>query len=175
VATTHSFPPTDGPLVCLELEVAELWQGVAGSASSRHGYDSRSDYQRACGISDHVDCLSVGSRQALVLGDASVETLIWTPPGDLPRIVRILRGGPGAEVMAWLGATRRLEFDAPLEVMPVEFKSSPLVVFEAACRGSDQDAARLSLDLPAGRYLAFTRQVHPDERTSVLVHVFTPV
>lgn len=164
-----------GPLVCVELEVASRWRGVAGSAIAP-GADSENsnDYKRACSIRDYLGEVPLGDRVALVLGDMPLETLIWQPSKSLPRIVRVFYGDPGVDVTKLLESSSELEFDDPDEVLAVEFKSSPIVVFDSAYPGSDASIDRLSFEMPAGKYLAMTKQFEPDERTSVLVHQFVP-
>lgn len=164
-----------GPLVCVELDVANRWHGVAGSAGY-YGSDPTcaSDYERACGIRDYLGKIALNDRDALVLGDMPLETLIWQPPGELPRIVRVYYGDPGVDVTRVLEAAGELKFHDPAEVLSVEFKSSPIVVFDSAYPGTDASVDRLSFEMPLGKYLAMTKQLQPDERTSVLVHLFVP-
>lgn len=164
-----------GPLVCIELEAASRWRGVTGSATSP-GIDSAdsSDYERACRVSDYLGKVPLGDRVALVLGDMPLETLIWQPSKNLPRILRVYYGDPGVDMTKLLESAGELDFTDPDEVLSVEFKSSPIVVFDSAYPGGRDDVDRLSFDIPVGRYLVITKQFEPDERTSVLVHLFVP-
>lgn len=140
------------------------------------GTDSEepNDYKRACSVRDYLGKLPMGDRDALVLGDMPLETLIWLPLKSLPRIVRVYYGDPGVDVTKRLEAAGELDFDNPNEVLRVDFKSSPIVVFDSAYPGSDTSIDRLSFEMPAGQYVAMTKQFQPDERTSVLVHIFVP-
>jgi hypothetical protein len=164
-----------GPLVCVEMEVANRWRGVAGSSVSRDVDQAcPNDYERACGIRDYLGKVSVGDRDALVLGDMPLETLIWKPSGELPRIVRVYYGDPGVDVTTLLELATESALDDPDEVLSVEFKSSLIVVFDSAYPGSDASVDRLAFEMPAGSYLAMTKQLEPDNRTSVLIHFFVP-
>ncbi|MCO5978619.1 Imm21 family immunity protein [Ideonella oryzae] len=164
-----------GPLVCVEMEVVNRWRGLAGnSVSGDIEPDFPNDYKRACAVSDYLGKVSVGDRDALVLGDMPLETLIWTPLGELPRIVRVYYGDPGVDVASLLEKTIKSTPDDPDEMLPVEFKSSLILVFDAACLGSDASIDRLSFEVPVGRYIAMTKHFQPDNRTSVLVHFFVP-
>ncbi|WP_299696737.1 Imm21 family immunity protein [Hydrocarboniphaga sp.] len=164
-----------GPLVCVELELADSWLGVTGNSISR-GPDREcaNDYERACRVRDYLGKVSVGNRDALILGDMPLETMIWHPPGRLPRIVRVFYGDPGVDVTKVLESAAELHFDDPAEVLAVEAESTSMVVFDSAYPGSDASVERLSFELPVGRYVALTKQFLPDDRTSVLVHMFEP-
>lgn len=83
-------------------------------------------------------------------------------------------GDPGVDMTKLLESAGELDFTDPDEVLSVEFKSSPIVVFDSAYPGGRDDVDRLSFDIPVGRYLVITKQFEPDERTSVLVHLFVP-
>lgn len=162
-----------GPLVCVELEVANRWRGVTGSAVSL-GSDPTcpNDYERACAIRDCLGKVSIGDRDALVLGDMPIETFIWEPSNEFPRIVRVYCGDPGVDVTKLLEPAAECPLDDPDEVLLVEFKSSPIVVFDSAYPGADAAVDRLSFEMPVGKYLAMTKQLEPNERTSVLIHSF---
>ncbi|MGQ2995515.1 Imm21 family immunity protein [Variovorax sp.] len=162
-----------GPLVCIELDAVDRWHGVAGSEDFlKGGLERANDYQRACSIRDYLGQVSLGDRTALVLGDMPLETSIWQRSGDLPRIVRVYYGDSGADIHALLEAGGELNFDDPVEAMPVEFSASPVVVFDSACSGADEAIDRISFEIPKGKYIALTKKFEPDERTSVLVHFF---
>lgn len=164
-----------GPLVCVEMEVVDLWRGLAGNSVSRDIEPTfPNDYERACDVRDYLGKVSVGDRDALVLGDMPLETLIWTPPGELPRIVRVYYGDAGVDVTSLLEPIARGAPDDPDEILPVEFKSSPVLVFDAAYPGSDASIDRLLFEMPVGRYIAMTKYFEPDSRTAVLIHFFVP-
>lgn len=96
------------------------------------------------------------------------------PFRGIARIVRVYYGDPGVDVTKLLEASGELDFDSPVEVLSVEFKSSPVIVFDSAYPGDDAAIDRLSFEIPVGKYMAITKQFQPDERTSVLVHQFVP-
>lgn len=171
----NSIVSGGGPLVCLELEVAKLWLGVAGSKTAL-GPEGNfiADYDRACGVRDYLGCVPLADRAALILGDMPLETLVWRPKNEIPGLVRIYYADPGVDVIELLESTQDLGFDNPDEVLPVGFLSSSIVVFDSALSGVDSEIPRLIFDVPKGKYLALTKQLEPDDRTSVLIHRFFP-
>lgn len=166
-----------GPLVCVESDVVSRWRGVTGSVKPHPHSDSASpsDYERACNVRDYLGKVPVGDRDALVLGDMPLETLIWKPLSELPRIVRVYYSDPGVDVTALPGLRASDILSDPDEALSVEFKSSPIVVFDSAYPGSDvSNVDRLSFDMPQGTYIAMTKRFEPDDRTSILIHYFLP-
>lgn len=165
-----------GPLVCVELKLADSWLGVAGN-SITEGLDRElaNDYERACRVGDYLGKVPLGDGYAWILGDMPLETMIWLSPGKLPRIVRVFYGDPGVDVAEMLETAGNLDFTDPAEALEVEVRSAPIVVFDSAYPGSDTSIGRLSFDLPIGKYLVLTKQFQPDDRTSVLVHSFEPI
>jgi hypothetical protein len=161
-----------GPLVCVELELAGQWHGVDGSEFCAGSDSGSNDYERACGVADYAGRVSLGTGDALVLGDMPLETLIWKSVGGLPRVVRVYYGDPGVDVIQLLDAAGEPDFSDSIEMVAIEFKSSPIVVFDSAYPGNDVDVDRLFFDIPAGKYFVKTKRFELDERTSVLIHQF---
>jgi hypothetical protein len=162
-----------GPLVCLELVIANSWLGVTGnSVSKEQGSRAATDYERACQVKDYLGKIPLGDHAALILGDMPLETLIWRRRDAIPMIVRVIYGDPGVDVTKILEQGIGLYFDDPIETLEVKVKSGPMIIFDSAFPGGDASNKSLSLDLPLGRYTALTKQFFPDDRTSVLVHKF---
>jgi len=162
-----------GPLVCIELEVSDSWLGINGNSIQQElDLNASSDYEIACSIRDYIGKLSIRDRDVLILGDMPLETLIWIPSNGLPMIVRIYYGDPDVDIIKLLQAAENLNFNDPVEILLTEIKSSPIVVFDSAYPGFDTNVDKLSFELPPGKYRILTKQFYPDERTSVLIHLF---
>lgn len=170
-----SITSAGGPLVCMEAKLVDSWLGISGSSTRQNSSEGLlSDYERACRVEDYLGTVSLGDSVALVLGDMPLETFIWEPLGKLPRIVRVYYGDPGSDLAQILEAVGEFDLDEPAEMLPIDLTSSPMVIFDSAYPGSAKNVDRLIFSIPVGRYLALTKQLVPDERTSVLVHIFQP-
>lgn len=165
-----------GPLICVELEIANSWLGVTGTSHSQ-GPNSEclSDYERACNVRDYIGKVSLSNHDALILGDMPLETLVWHRPDELPRVVRVIYGDPGVDIVKVLELGRELDFNDPIELLETNVKSESMVIFDSAYPGIDVSKSRLSFKLPKGKYIVLTKQFLPDDRTSVLVHKFEPI
>ncbi|PHV09521.1 hypothetical protein CSQ89_21300 [Chitinimonas sp. BJB300] len=162
-----------GPLLCIESELLQQWLGVEGN-SVANGQDNTfaNDYERACSVSDYLGKTPLGDRQAMVLGDEPLETMIWRQTEQPPLIVRVYYADPDVDVIERLGTVQDLDFSDPAESMEVEFNSKDMIVFDSAYPGKDIDNMFLTFELPPGTYTVITKPFQPDDRTSVLIHIF---
>ncbi|MEU8923980.1 Imm21 family immunity protein [Kitasatospora sp. NPDC048545] len=149
-----------GPLVLVPGTVLGAWTGCAGS-----------DYDRACGIDDHIGLLDVGRTQALVLGDEPASTTCLPEQGLLLRWVAaeteeaVLAAVPRAlRRAAWGPASTR------------EVPDGPVYLFDAGWTGEESAAeGRLRLDLPTRRHRVRAALVEPDEETTVVLVRLEPL
>ena len=169
----NSIKSSGGPLICVESELAQSWLGVRGNSILK-GPDRvySSDYERACRVPDYVGKVALENRSALILGDMPLETLIWSLPDQLPRIVRVFYADPGVDVTKVLESTQELDFTSPIELTEVDIGSVRMVVFDSAIPGKDVGNMYVSFELSPGPYSVFTKRFQPDDRTSVLAHKF---
>src|SRR6476660_7481512 len=87
-----------GPLVCMERDLAPLWNGVQGSKSALNS-TGISDYDRACQVRDYLGKIEMGRRSALILGEMPLQTMIGRPSDEPPLIVRVFYADPDADVL----------------------------------------------------------------------------
>lgn len=139
-----------------------LWLGVSGSKTPS-GVENTfaNDYDRACDVRDYLGSVPLGDRSALILGDMPLETLIWKPKNELPRIVRVYYADPDANMIEILESSNIIYFNNSDEILSVEFKSSSIVIFDSAYPGVDAGISRLSFNIPKGKYLALTKRLDP--------------
>ena len=162
-----------GPLVCMELKIANSWLGITGnSVSSERNTKAATDYERACQVEDYLGKITVNNHVALILGDMPLETSIWRRRYELPMIVRVIYGDPGVDVIKVLELGEAIVFNDSIEALEVEVKSESMIVFDSAYPGAEARKRSLSFDLPSGKYVVLTKQFLPDDRTSVLLHKF---
>lgn len=164
-----------GPLICVEKEMATLWQGVHGSSASGHATtEIPSDYDRACAVTGYLGMVDMPRRRALILGDMPLETTVWCPSSGFPLILRLFYIDDGVDLLQLLKAHGSLDFTNPIESIDCEFESGQMVIFDSAVPGHLEGHARLTFDVRPGSYRILTKVFAPDSRTSVLIHKFQP-
>ncbi|MFF0064109.1 Imm21 family immunity protein [Streptomyces sp. NPDC005279] len=149
-----------GPLIVLEREAMNSWNGYRGS-----------DYENACEVEDYVGLVEFGERSspslALAINDDPLPASFlkefsamvqWMAASSEERLVAAVRDGIGL-IDDWAeGACMRI------------IKS--VVVFDAALPGDATDGDLLVLDLEPGAYRIKTADIETLEGVCARVHVF---
>jgi hypothetical protein len=164
-----------GPLICIERDLAHHWRGVEKDGATI-GSDSENptDYMRACSVSDYLGKIKVGAGHALILGDMPIQTMIRQSSDSVLEIVRIYYADPGDDVIAIIDKSPALDFSDPVETTTFDVGSGRLVIFDSAFSGDDSGRGGLSLVFPPSSYVVATKQFNLNDRTSTLIHKFSP-
>lgn len=146
-----------GPFVVMEEGKASLWKGVNGSSS---------DYDLACQTSDYVEKLYLHDTEILVLGDEPLQTAIAFSD-DRQLIVRWKWADSEPDVQ---NAIEKIDFDTVhfIEKITVDWKSQPLVIFNAADEFDPAQCLEFSTRENKAKISTFIHQ--PTSTTSLLVH-----
>jgi hypothetical protein len=171
-----------GPLLLLDERDLAIWGGVVDEIEGARADRSfspggkRTDYDRACAVRGYLGRISVGAREALVLGDMPMPTT-W-----LPRT-----GSTGGMLARWMFAENEQEFLSALQgisqgVFKREFclsvERSPLILFDSAFAGRNvkkRPEDYISIELDPGIYEVETAIYEPDAQTSMVLHRFDPL
>jgi hypothetical protein len=165
-----------GPLICVERDIALQWQGVTGTGilgESKNFY--KNDYERACSIRDYLGKIKMGEREALILGDMPLETLIWRTRDQCLSIVRVFYADADTDIKELLGSSGDFDFTNPVESISFFSSTHELIVFDSAYAGKDIGNVHLDFELSPGAYSILTKQFEPNDRTSVLIHRFESI
>jgi hypothetical protein len=81
---------------------------------------------------------------------------------------------PDVDLLKLLEAHGNLNFAEPIESVDFDIQSGNMVVFDSTLPGARYGEESLSFDLLPGRYQILTKNFELDDRTSVLMHKFSP-
>jgi hypothetical protein len=129
-----------------------------------------SDYARACDVRGYLGKIGIQNGWALVLGDMPVETTAWVNEPGSVLILKLLFIEPDADIPNLLRHAQDADFRTPVEVADFEILGGCIVIFDASLGGLEKTEERIVLNTPPGRYQISTAVLHPDPKTSVVVH-----
>lgn len=150
---------TGGPLLLMADALLPSWRGT------------EQDYARACGIDDWLGVLSVGSGNALVLGDEPMQTTAWQEDNRC-LLVRWSYAQDESIVVKHLMTADQLEFSGPGTM--IDFGSRSVTLFDSSAAGSDlHDEETLRIKLPAQTCEISTLNWKPDQHTRLILHLMS--
>lgn len=147
-----------GPLVVVPNSGSGDWRGVEGD-----------DYTDACAVNGFLGRLARPSGDVLVLGDEPMRTAVVTRH-DGPAIIRWMYA-PSEQQLLELAFGARLDGLGPVEVIDVELRDEPYVIFDSGAPGAT--AQRIQFRPPSGRRRVRTYVIEDAERSvGIVVHRF---
>jgi hypothetical protein len=168
-----------GPLLLIEERFLDEWGGVIDHIQGPREEKSyspdgkRTDYDRACAVSEYIGRIDVGTGAALVLGDMPMQTTwISKVPWNGGMLARWMFAESDAEFSGWLQTITG-------ELFHPEFKffveQTPLVLFDSGFAGRNIKKRMnecLLIALEPGSYEISTAIYQPDNQTSMVLHRF---
>ncbi len=162
----------------MEQRLLAYWEGSDApsngrivEAESRWGLDVATDYDLACDVKDWAGSIRVQDGNALVISTDGGAAGTW---------ISGIEGAPGA-LVEWgyadsdediIEAARELISTGELAIInEFDVATDASVLFVAAERGFDDRYKRLSINLPAGKYMVMSGQ-RSTETISTVCHVF---
>lgn len=163
-----------GPLICLESELASSWCGTDELSVADSTGSAASDYDRACAIKGYTGIVNLWRGAALILGDMPLMTNVWHSELGETYIARWFYCESDNDDIATLTAATSLSFDNPIESIDFTIGSTPMIIFDSACRSDEIGTITdsLSFEMAPGRYRILTKKMDPDKSTSFLLHKF---
>lgn len=154
-----------GPLLAAPESRLDHWGGVTDDDGP---VETWGDYGRACSIEGYIGLVSVGDRQALVLGDEPAATTYLT---DERLFLRWAGADSETELVA---AARRalphVPWDSDEDL--IWDVSEPVVLFDSAWPGSAPEPGNhLRIDLAPGHYRVRAAYVEEEDTWMILVHL----
>lgn len=157
-----------GPLICAERFIAENWMGIDGLSVS-DVTNAKTDYDRACGVSEYVMDIPCASHRALVLDDEPMQSAFVNTEGCLPMVARWVYAGIDQDVREIL----RTSIDRVVEIakpIAIEIYRDSLVMFDAALRGSNLRGEYAETSIRPGRYYVTTDKLERTKQYCFLIH-----
>lgn len=163
-----------GPLICLEAKLASLWQGNDALSVGDSAAGVTTDYDRACAIKGYSGIVGLKGAVALILWGMPLPTNIWRDKSGVTYLARWIYRELDNDVAATLSKATDLPFDDPRESLDFAIASSPMIVFDSACRSDEIGTITdsLTFELAPGRYRILTKEMNPDKNTSFILHKF---
>lgn len=162
-----------GPLICVDHQLAQYWNGTLNAeTASPSPIPSESDYDRACGIQGYLGLIQIRDGYGLILGDMPLETTVVQPNPRTLFIVRLFYIEPGIDVLKILDTNANDYFDEDDESVNFQVVHSPIMVFDSAYAGYEEDKNIISVEVPLGNYAVRTKTINQDRKASLLVHKF---
>ena len=163
-----------GPLICLTDNLVSEWRGDAqfSGGGTVRTLSASTDYERACLVQDYAGLVAVSGGSALVLGDAPLETSVWTDAAGRLVIVRLIYAASGSDLLSRLGGVDPSSFNDPEQSTFFSVRSNTLEIFDAALPGREATNASLTASIRPADYRVLTKVVNPNKRTSFLLHRF---
>lgn len=152
-----------GPLLFAPRSALSEWHGNTSSVPG-----AVTDYQRACAVTDEIDAISVGTAQALVLGDEPDRSALIARS---PTNVLVLRWRWAQSEESLLPLLNLEEIDRLPSSAEKVFKTvaDQYLLFDSAYRGVEIVHA-LRAELKAGSCSFDTLDFRPNADTCVLIH-----
>jgi len=159
-----------GPLLLAPRSSIKSWSGTLPTELQ----GNLTDYARACAVRDELGVITIGAKQALVLGDEPDRTaLILQRTGELlilrwrwadseESLLSAVLSSPGLSGMHFSPA-------GTLTALAEEY-----LLFDSACSGSAVTHS-LSVELDAGTFTLGTAIFEPNKNTCALIHRMTTV
>lgn len=157
-----------GPLICLERRSLAVWGGIDRLTIPAAGAET--DYDRAGTVSymAYTGVVPLKQGEALILGDAPLSTTIFLSTTKRILIARAIYASGDEDRI--LMVNRDVPFDECCEVLEINWQSSPIVMFDSAYPGDDQDLRMLSFEVEPGRHRVSTRTWEPDPESAFILH-----
>ena len=157
---------TNGPPLCGIVETARHWAGTEGSSVG----EARSDYTRACEVTDYVGKIACGPGEILLLGDEPLRSAFYYLADQALVIAR------------WwscesIDRAERALAELPSQLFVLEdyvsfvANTASLVMFDAAHRGTEPDDYRLATIAP-GAYSVTSEKYELPGVFRFLIHRF---
>ena len=141
-----------GPLLLLSDQYLSEWHGAEEHAATRHAH---TDYDRACAVDDYLGVIPVAQSQALVLGDAPMDTAWWPISHDRGIVVRVEFANSDGDVRQVLHEDNYESFKP--DGLELTLPPGGLWLFEAAYAGNELTPNSQRIDLEPGRYAIRSR------------------
>jgi hypothetical protein len=150
-----------GPLVALEEKCAHLWNGIAGEPS---------DYDLSCLASGYTGKIFTHGSEVLVLGDEPLQTCIATSIDSI-FIVRWLWADRDEDVFREI---KKIDLKSVqyIDSIKITWKFKEIILFDAADRSNINNCVSFSVLSNENKISTFL--LHPNKRTSLLVHAIAP-
>ncbi len=161
----HWINSTGGPLVCASPVAGRAWRGTQGSSIG----GARSDYERACDLTDYVGAIACGLSQVLVLGDEPLQSAFVVKDEDVlvVRWVSCVSSERAAYAIAQLPSALPSIEDSTKFYL----NDRDLLMFDAALDGINP-ANCASVNLSPGVFTVTTEKYKNEGSYEFLVHRF---
>ncbi len=159
-----------GPLLLLPKGIVSAWGGCRKPGDSlSEDADGKTDYDRACEISDYIGILLVGKEEGLVLGE-HMQTC-WISLGE----------NEGGMLVQWLYANDEASAINHITNVPNHLFRSAGIIFHvsepilylfdsAICGKSLKSEDVFVVELQPGPYRVETASYKPNEHTALVIH-----
>ena len=149
-----------GPLALVAMPDVAGWCGIDGT-----------DYQKACLVEDYFGLIETEScQQAIIFGSDPCLTAITSSASLECLVVRWIYADSRSSVEEIVRNLDDDVFSDPIETTSVSITQSNHLLFDSAWSG--QAATGIEIDIPVGRYKVKTVVYDPDDRTSLILHLF---
>lgn len=152
-----------GPLILSSKKSAELWSGIRGSSIS----SDKTDYERACAVSDYIEVIQCGDYDLLVLGDEPMQSGFFSN-NEIICIARwVFCESPGvADVILKKIPNNLIRLT---EDKFIKFPNGGLIIFDSALSFSEIEVSDTK-SIDQGIYRVTTELFKPEKKNSFIIH-----
>ena len=159
-----------GPLICMEAALQKFWGGV--ERLSVAAADAMTDYDRACASGNYGTTIRLTEGSALVLDCEPLDTCFWKALSGILYIVSVDYAEADLDEITLLASLDELSFDCAIEITFLNFRSSDVILFDAAELGDNLGKEAIVSSIKPGNYRVSTCRFELNKENAFIVYKF---